>query len=68
MPATWQGWVVTILYIVFVVWAGRSMEMSSVSNPNINLFTIQVLLATVVLLGICFLTGEKPRWRWGDKT
>ncbi len=67
VPVTWQGWAVTILYIALIVRSGRQLEGATGSGANILPFTIQVLLATIVLLGICYLTGEKPRWRWGSK-
>lgn len=26
-----------------------------------------VALISGLLLGVCYLKGEPPRWRWGDK-
>jgi hypothetical protein len=63
-PVTWQGWVVTI------VWLGAML---------LGLWVIGVrwhpvacagfaLGMTCVLLFICYRKGEPPRWRWGDDT
>jgi len=68
VPATWQGWAVTALYIVFITWDTAHIEAAANSIPDVFPFVSRVFLATIVLLGICFFTGEKPRWRWGAKT
>lgn len=67
VPATWQGWAVTALYIVFITWDGARLESAASPMSNVFPFVARVFLATIILLGICFLTGEKPRWRWGTK-
>ncbi|MFN6963113.1 MAG: hypothetical protein ACK4S4_05030 [Pyrinomonadaceae bacterium] len=62
-PATWQGWVVLLAFIVFVsVW-------SVVFLPNEHpwLFAFGIAGAVAALNGICLAKGEPPRWRWGDR-
>ena len=59
-PVTWQGWVVLVGWIAILVvvspWlAPRSMP----------LFIVFEIVMVAVLLTICFLKGERPRWRWG---
>jgi hypothetical protein len=29
-------------------------------------YLLYVFVLSVVLIGVCWLTGEPPRWRWGD--
>ena len=38
----------------------------SVSDTLIGM-VVPVFLLTIVLMQICYWTGEKPRWRWGGK-
>jgi hypothetical protein len=30
-------------------------------------YVAYVIGLTVALIGTCWLTGEPPRWRWGDR-
>jgi len=68
LPATWQGWVVFIAYLVFVVWDFLRIDRYSNSvSDTLRPYIIQLFLASLVLVAICYLTGEKPKWRWGKK-
>jgi len=31
-------------------------------------FVIYTAFLVVVLVAVCYLTGEPPRWRWGKKS
>jgi hypothetical protein len=70
-PATWQGWAVTVVYLVAVV--GWVVYLMSRPDATVGwhygaaawLAALPILLLTAVLLGICWLKGERPRWRWG---
>lgn len=68
LPATWQGWMVLVLYVVYIVWAfGRADSHShSVSDMLLN-FIPYVILGGVVLFIIAVKTSDKPKWRWGDR-
>jgi len=65
-PSSWQGWLVLAIFIVYVSWAAFDLDahQHSVSDLLINLLP-RVGLAVIVLLLICWKTGEKPEWRWG---
>lgn len=66
LPLKWQGWVVYIAYFGFVVWDFRRIDSASHSvSDTLYGFTPGLLVATILLIVICYLTGEKPRWRWG---
>ena len=69
LPMTWQGWVIFIAYLAFIVFAAIR---SAMSNPHaashfLIVYISQVLFASLVLLVIVYVTGEKPKWRWGKK-
>lgn len=56
-PITWQGWFTLILYTVYLIFG---------TTPTLPVYyMIEVLSSTTILILICFLTGEKPEWRWG---
>ena len=61
-PATWQGW------IVFAAFIGLLIANAFAYSPRLYFWSY--LFNTVVLSGvlivICWLKGEPPRWRWGN--
>lgn len=68
VPATWQGWLVIAVYISFLVWDFMRLDASSHScSDTMRPFVIHTMLFLAVLLGICYLTGDKPKWQWGNK-
>ncbi|HAI14490.1 MAG TPA: hypothetical protein DCM28_22485 [Phycisphaerales bacterium] len=61
-PATWQGWVVLVVWIAIEL-AGSFW---AVSLSLVFFYVFQVIMGGI-LLAICYIKGEPPRWRWGDK-
>ncbi len=62
VPATWQGWVVLVGWLVLLLSGGALLAPRSV--PGFLLFTV---VLTAALLRVCYAKGEPPRWRWGGK-
>lgn len=65
-PGRWQGWVVILAFIGFVVWSG--LGLASKNKPSAGQLTwyfVKIALAVLVIMVICYKTGEKPRWQWG---
>lgn len=62
LPRCWQGWVVLAVYTILLV-AG-----AAIFPPNLQpvAYAIHTGLISFVLVFICWLKGEPPRWRWGD--
>ena len=58
---TWQGWVSYAGYVALMAASGMFFPPSR--TPA--LFFASVLVWSAALLGICWLKGEKPKWRWG---
>lgn len=58
IPTAWQGWVVLALFI-----AGMIALPLVVPEDKYGI-GVAVLVALVIF--VCFLKGEPPRWRWGD--
>lgn len=65
-PARWQGWLVVLVFIALA--AGDFVRIDSgshsVSDTLINVVP-EIALLALILIGICYKTGEKPRWQWG---
>lgn len=69
-PATWQGWAVTAVYVAVVLtWTGYLL-----ANPDVPrrwggsaalIAAAPVLVVSAALVVVCWIKGERPRWRWG---
>lgn len=61
-PVTWQGWVAMLSCVGATIVGAFSFP------PTVSLlgFGLAVLVPSAVLMAICYVTGEQPRWRWGD--
>ncbi|WAC75643.1 hypothetical protein OU995_13495 [Roseateles sp. SL47] len=62
-PGTWQGQVTLLGFLALLV-AGIFVFPPQDSYLG---FMTYVALLSAMLLGVCYLKGEPPRWRWGDK-
>jgi hypothetical protein len=61
-PLTWQGWVVFVgWFAVFIPGLIHFIPRRPVA------FMAFTLLMGLLLMAICYLKGEPPRWRWGDR-
>jgi hypothetical protein len=59
-PTSWHGWLVVICWcIAFFVGAVRFRP------RHFTLFWFGAAMV-ILLLAICYLKGEPPKWRWGD--
>lgn len=65
VPVTWQGWLVTLLYVALIVLAGLTIDGNSPRSELAFTFIIPVALITVALVRILYRKGEPPRWQWG---
>lgn len=66
VPARWQGWVVVLFFLVFIISSGLSLDgAAEPTSAEINWFFAKIILASAALIFICYKTGEKPHWRWG---
>ncbi len=66
-PARWQGWLVMAVFLVYVFWESSKLPANGENVPSDILlsFYIKLGISILILLLICFLKGEKPRWQWG---
>ncbi len=61
LPVTWQGWLVTAIYLVLL---GLT---ASLLSTNIVMLLILIAIESGLMILVCYLKGEPPKWHWGDK-
>ncbi len=64
LPIRWQGWVVLLLWFAALL-AGVYLLRGGEHLPLRLAFI--VVMVTVLTLA-CYLKGEPPKWRWGDRS
>ena len=64
-PSTWQGWVLTLVYILFLVLFSLTIDESSPPREVAFTFLLPVFFVTLTFIRILYKKGEKPRWQWG---
>ncbi|VWD41747.1 hypothetical protein BLA50215_05438 [Burkholderia lata] len=60
LPVAWQGWGVLMLFLIRIVGSGWLLP------PHKSPFAYGgcIVGLTVILITVCWVKGEKPRWRW----
>ena len=64
LPSAWQGWAVLACYFALVALGLAVFPARTESHALIA----YLLIVTALLVAVCWLKGEPPRWRWGDDT
>jgi hypothetical protein len=62
-PSTWQGWAVLLAYLSLTL-GGIPLIQASMGSVMYVAYTFGL---TALLIGICWLKGEPPRWRSGNR-
>jgi hypothetical protein len=60
LPCCWQGWVVMLSFLLLL---GGSALLLLPLHPLI--WEGVVWFLALLLIAICWIKGERPRWRWG---
>lgn len=65
-PANWKGWIILLLYLVFLIYSFFQVKLTSNSVSSTLLgFLPRFLLFTALLTIITYLKGESITW--GEK-
>ncbi|PIP86825.1 hypothetical protein COW81_03520 [Candidatus Campbellbacteria bacterium CG22_combo_CG10-13_8_21_14_all_36_13] len=64
-PATWQGWAITCLYIIFIFIFALTIDANSPLSEVFFTFILPVTLITIFFIRIAYKKGESPKWMWG---
>lgn len=67
-PATKEGWTVMAIFGIALVLSGfLSAQIAKSEDEFAIIYTLFTLFESIVLIFVCYKTGEKPGWRWGNK-
>lgn len=61
-PVTWEGWTVLAVYLLYMGYLVVKNDINS--KYGYIPFFFEMIPPTSILMIVCALTGEKPRWRW----
>jgi hypothetical protein len=59
---TWEGWTVLAAFLALIV-------LDTLLFPPrraLSAYIVGVVALSVLLVAVCWLKGEPPRWRWGN--
>ena len=67
VPASFMGWVVLAVYALFTLVI--FLQLANIDSPEdvVLRIVLPMLVATGVLITVCFKKGESPRWQWGER-
>lgn len=61
IPNSWQGWVVLAAFTGLLVLGSFMFP----PRAHMSAYLGYVAVLCGLLIGVCWLKGEPPRWRWG---
>lgn len=66
VPATREGWLITLGVVAFVIWRALSFEQGGYPEEEVfDRVVIPALAAVGALVLVCLFKGESPEWQWG---
>jgi len=66
-PASWEGWVVTAVFVALIVAFSFTVDENSSAQDKAFTFLLPILILTATFIRIAYKTGEAPRWQWGKE-
>ncbi len=63
LPTMWQGWLVLVIFFLLVIVGALAI----LPGYGHGIFFAYIALLVGLLMVVCWLSGEPPRWRWGGK-
>lgn len=67
-PVTAAGWITVLIYLVIIVTAALYLLPEKPEQPSLLslvTFLLVLLAMTFFAIGISYVKGPVPRWRWG---
>jgi uncharacterized membrane protein YhaH (DUF805 family) len=62
IPRTWQGWAVLVGFVALIS-AGTTLFPP---RTELAAYLGYVVVLAAILIAVVWMTGEPPRWRWGE--
>ena len=66
-PSTWEGWLVTIAFILLLLGLAVNLGDTPSNKKLIFEYFIPFIVLIAILLKVTREHGEKPRWQWGRR-
>lgn len=68
IPVTWEGWLSVVVFVVLVALNATRIDgdAHSASDSLLNIIP-QTFVLALLLLGLTYWKGEKPRWSWSKE-
>jgi hypothetical protein len=63
LPSVWQAWMTIVLYLLLIALSVYIFPPAE----QLFLFIFSVIVLSVLLIVICWIKGEPPKWRWGKR-
>jgi len=63
LPTVWQGWAVMAVFAMLLLGGAVAL----LPNRGPVAFIVYSTVLSIALVGVCWLKGEQPRWRWGKE-
>jgi hypothetical protein len=69
-PVTWQGWLCIVVFLAIVISSSFTLPMkpNEPTSGQILVFLMYVAGAVLALIGVSFMKGPLPKFRWGKKS
>lgn len=68
-PATIEGWICIGVYLIAITAYSFVAEYIAKNDVEFTLlFSGGIIILSTILVFISYKKGEKPGWRWGDRT
>jgi len=65
VPVRWQGWAVIAIFIALIIWFATDLDKSAEGIADVAWYLGKIAVSILVLIIVCYKTGEKPKWQWG---
>ena len=63
VPTIWQGWAVLAAFVMLLVVGAVTF----LPSQRHGAFVAYSALLSLLLVAVCWVKGEPPKWRWGEK-
>ena len=63
-PATWEGWAILLIFIAIITANAFRLDDEFYIPETVYYFVGETAVLVLVLIYICYKTGEPPKWMW----
>jgi hypothetical protein len=64
-PVRWQGWAFMVIWLAALLAGALALLPGEPTAGRIILLLAFLTAMSAIMIAVCWIKGEKPRWRWG---